>query len=172
MSKDEEYIEPLKLFKNRTLISVTNNDMSVPFGSSSIRSYNPYHEMISSSNKLNILGVFNFPKEIEKSLFNNVNIQCFDETYLGNDNENGYFCDNVKHVEYHFDTYYNLNQINWRRLDIEFKIDEVYQAFAIHDLVIMKDSPTFLLLTDELKNASLEFQEKIYELFEKDLSVE
>lgn len=170
MSKDSDYIEPVKAFKTRTLISLANYDMSVPFGSSSIRSFNPYTPPPFSSTKFSLLGAYNFSKEMTNKLYSDVKNYDFDEKYLGDDNGNEYYCDNVKHVEYNLETYKNLNKIEWRRLDIEFQIDSSHRAFTLHDLVIFKESKTHYLLTDELKKVGMELQDKIYELFDYDLN--
>lgn len=170
MSKDKEYIEPLNLFKSRTLIALAHYDMSVPFGSSSIRSSNPYPPPSFSTPKFSVLGVSGFQKEVVEKIFQDVKEQKFDDSYLGEDNGSNFYCDDVKHVEYPLDLYKNLNQIEWRRVDIEFQVDSYRRIFALHDLVVCKESKTAFLLTDEVQKIGMDFQDKLYEIFDHDLN--
>mmetsp|Transcript_9204 Transcript_9204/g.13624 ORF Transcript_9204/g.13624 Transcript_9204/m.13624 type:complete len:458 (+) Transcript_9204:42-1415(+) len=102
---DTSYIKSLDNFKKKTLISVTRNDHIVPYCSSSLLDENPYKHPGTSSPATCILA--------DDSLIQSEDIRIKENK--------GWKKDNLRHSKFHSSMLYSLQEINWRRVDLEIK---------------------------------------------------
>jgi hypothetical protein len=193
MSEPESpYMKVLKQFRFRTALATVHFDITVPFCSASIRSFNPYpvpayvlvpeFKIIGYSgfnNQIYIDGLLQKYQEssLEKSENNSTTevdvveeIQQIEENtllslgilkgteysekYDGQDNLNGYFCDNLREVEYIKEILHNLQMVKWRRVDLEFRLQSSIQKGLVHVLPIQKEPKIGLLKSDLLDSCA------------------
>lgn len=60
------------------------------------------------------------------------------EPFEGDDNMNGYFADNARQVEFSTQMLSNLQNVTWRRVDVEFTLQNTLQKHMVHIMPVRK----------------------------------
>ena len=145
--KSSSYFRGLKMFTS-TAISATHYDKVVPFASSSILLRNPFHKPKESS--FLVAGASGFSDDHVNLL-----LQYADETaFLKTSNSDSaldllemsnttkandsYINDEDCLVELHSEVYDNLNQIQWRRIHIQFPASNTLEQLLTHQTPLAK----------------------------------
>mmetsp|Transcript_3130 Transcript_3130/g.4620 ORF Transcript_3130/g.4620 Transcript_3130/m.4620 type:complete len:371 (+) Transcript_3130:39-1151(+) len=159
LSTKDEFIKPLMLFKYPTLISSIYHDMTVPFCTASARHDNPY-DVTSIPKDLFIAGFSNhFNKNLSgwfRSLpyFSEETAESFSYTVPEKyaKQKDGFSSDTFDNVLFQNNALVGINQVPWRRLDIQFPIHTQMQKLSVHTAIIQKVHP----VTGYLEKAIIE----------------
>ena len=164
---DSDYVKVLKMFPYRTLIASCHLDSTVPFPSASIRSFNPYlnngygeasmkiggisGDFLDSPEYVSLLSEFFTAKggeetglnerieTLRKASWKGTEIEPFDG--ISNDKHKSLCRDNYFEVEFEVKMLKNLQDIKWRRIDLDFTVSSFLQAREIHVVVVRKKMP-------------------------------
>lgn len=163
---ESDFVKVLKMFPQRTLISSCNLDSTVPFPSASIRSFNPYplndhgepsvkiggasSEFLTSPAYIKLLNEFFTPhgkETVSQERIDHLLKASWkgteQEPFMGdlNDKCKKLYRDNNCEVEFEETMLKNLQDIKWRRIDLDFTVASSLQAQEVHVVVVRKKRP-------------------------------